>query len=96
MLVRLENLSAYPVLLLLSSGETVRLSPGETSPDLPDVEVKASPKVDKLAARGVLAVHEQPKRSSAEKATRPAAARSEPKHDVDDARKPAKEAAKTS
>jgi hypothetical protein len=68
--VRLENLSDRPVLLILSSGDTLRLAPGETSEGLEDVEVRASAKVDKLVGQGVITVHEPPKRSAQRQAKR--------------------------
>ncbi len=67
--VTLENLSDRPVLFLLASGDTVRLSPGETSDELPDVEVTANSKVEKLRSRGVIGVQENPKRPTAVKSS---------------------------
>jgi hypothetical protein len=65
--VRLENLTDRPVLLTLSTGDTLRLSPWETSESLEELEVQASPKVEKLVARGVITVHEPRKRAAAAK-----------------------------
>jgi len=62
--VRLENLTDRPVLLTLSTGDTLRLSPWETSESLEELEVQASPKVEKLVARGVITVHEPRKRAA--------------------------------
>jgi hypothetical protein len=45
-----------PLHVSLASGATVRLGPGETSAELPDVEVQSSPTVQKLRDRGVLQV----------------------------------------
>lgn len=45
-----------PVLVPLSSGTTVRLSPGQVSDDLPDVEVANNAKVDKLQRQGMIDV----------------------------------------
>jgi len=73
--VRLENLTGRPVLLVLSSGETLRLSPGELSASLADVEVASSRKIEKLVAGGVIAVHEQGGRPAREQARRSAPSR---------------------
>lgn len=49
MAVRIRNLAmSGPVLVPLASGATVRLSPGQTSDEMPDVEVVDNAKVDKL------------------------------------------------
>ena len=57
MAVRIRSLVASgPVLVPLSSGTTVRLSPGQVSGDLPDVEVANNAKVDKLKRQGMIAV----------------------------------------
>lgn len=45
-----------PLVLILPSGATVRLAPGETSPELPDVEVLDNPKLARLRQLGVLEV----------------------------------------
>jgi len=45
-----------PLYVSLSSGDTVRLGPGETSVELPDAEVEDSPTVRKLQDRGLLEV----------------------------------------
>lgn len=55
--ITLANLINRPVLLVLSSGETLRLAPGETSAELHDVEIKNNPKVDKLVAQRIVAVN---------------------------------------
>jgi hypothetical protein len=55
--VTIENLTDRPVLLTLSSGETLRLAPGQRFPGLEDVEVKNNPKVDKLVMQRVVAIH---------------------------------------
>jgi hypothetical protein len=54
----IENLTMRPVLLSLTSGQTLRLAPRETSSELKDVEVKNNPKVQKLQERRVIALHE--------------------------------------
>lgn len=56
MSIKLENLTDRPVLLVLSSGESLRLSPGETSAELHEVEIQNNLKVDKLVKQRVIAV----------------------------------------
>ena len=65
MAVRLENLTDRPVLLPLASGESLRLSPRDTSEPLEDHEVQASTRVEKLVAQGVITVHGPSKRAGA-------------------------------
>jgi len=49
MAVKIKNLVlSAPLSVPLSSGRTVRLSPGQVSEELPDVEVQDNAKVDKL------------------------------------------------
>ena len=69
MTVKLENLTDRPVLLTLSSGEVLRLSPGETSDDLEDVEVRSSSKIEKLVTQGVITVQE-PRRTAKKRAAK--------------------------
>lgn len=52
-----NTLSSGPLVIFLASGATVRLSPGQTSGELADVEVLDNPKIEKLLQRGVLEVH---------------------------------------
>ena len=55
--VKISNLLASgPVLVPLNTGTTLHLSPGETSQELPDVEVADNAKIEKLLARGVINV----------------------------------------
>lgn len=54
--LQLENLTGNPVHLVLASGETLRISPGSVSEEVPDVEVTGSANVDRLVTRGVIAV----------------------------------------
>ena len=54
----IENLTMRPVLLSLTSGETLRLSPRETSSQLRDVEVSNNPKIQKLKEQCVIALNE--------------------------------------
>lgn len=57
MAIRIKSLLVSgPVVIPLNSGATVRLSPGQTSEELADVEVADSQKVAKLTGRGVIAV----------------------------------------
>jgi len=57
MAVRIRSLvTTGPVLVPLATGTTVRLSPGQASDELPDVEVADNAKVDKLRQRGVIDV----------------------------------------
>jgi hypothetical protein len=49
-------LTSGPVLVPLTSGATLRLSPGQCSPEVDDVEVAGNAKVDKLRQRGVIEV----------------------------------------
>lgn len=45
-----------PVTVPLSSGATVRLSPGEVSEELPDAEVANNSRIEGLRQRGVIEV----------------------------------------
>ena len=57
MSVRIRSLAASgPVWVPLSSGMTVRLSPGQISGLLPDVAVANNAKVDKLRRQGLIDV----------------------------------------
>jgi hypothetical protein len=57
MAVRIKSLLVSgPILVPLSTGRTVRLSPGQESDDLHDVEVAGNDKVEKLCRRGLIAV----------------------------------------
>jgi hypothetical protein len=49
-------LTSRPIIVPLTSGTAVRLSPGQTSEELGDVEVENNPKVDKLQQQRVIAV----------------------------------------
>jgi hypothetical protein len=49
-----------PLVVLLTSGENLRLAPGETSGTLTDTEVDANPMIQKLLLRGDIAVTERP------------------------------------
>jgi hypothetical protein len=67
---RLENLTARPVVLVLASGEPLRLAPREVSEDVADVEVTRSARVAELAERGVIAVHRPAPRAAGSRARR--------------------------
>jgi len=57
MAVRIRSLiTSGPVLVPLSTGATVRLSPGQVTDDLPDVEVANNAKVEKLRRQGLIGV----------------------------------------
>ena len=45
-----------PLVIPLSGGGSLRLAPGQTSDPLPEAEVAGSPAIEKLAARGAIAV----------------------------------------
>ncbi|MGH3901557.1 MAG: hypothetical protein ACRDTA_25545 [Pseudonocardiaceae bacterium] len=55
--VKITNLlTSRPIVVPLTTGATLRLSPGQTSEELADVEVKNNAKVDKLQEQGVIEV----------------------------------------
>jgi hypothetical protein len=57
MAVRVRSLlTSRPIVVPLGSGSTLRLSPGQTSDEIPDVEVQNNPKVEKLKDQGVIVV----------------------------------------
>jgi hypothetical protein len=58
----IRNLTLRPVIVPLNSGTNLRLSPGQVSVDVPDVELKENPKVDKLLVRRAIAV--EPRREA--------------------------------
>ena len=55
---QIENLTIRPVLMSLTTGDTMRLAPRETSSKLRDVEVNNNSKIQKLHAQRVIALHE--------------------------------------
>lgn len=61
---QIENLAMRPVLLSLTTGETLRLAPRETSSELKDVEIKNNPKIQKLQDQRVIALHEMQQREA--------------------------------
>jgi hypothetical protein len=59
MAVRIRSLLVSgPLLVPLSSGGTLRLSPGQVTDELPDVEVANNAKVDLLRAQRLIDVEE--------------------------------------
>jgi hypothetical protein len=57
MTVRIRSLVVSgPLFVPLSGGGTLRLSPGQMTDELPDVEVADNAKVDKLRAQGLIDV----------------------------------------
>lgn len=58
MSVKFENLNNKPVFIRLNSGNTLRISPSTTSPEIQDSEVKNNIKVKKLLNRHVIVQHE--------------------------------------
>jgi hypothetical protein len=57
MAVRITSLvSSGPLWIPLSSGEQLRLAPGQTSDEQPDVEVQDNSPVDSLVDRGLIDV----------------------------------------
>jgi len=57
MVVRVRSLLVSgPIVVPLNTGLTVRLSAGQVSGDLPDVEVADNAKVEKLRRQGVISV----------------------------------------
>lgn len=57
MAVRIRSLLVSgPLVVPLSGGGSARLSPGEATDELPDVEVMNNPKVDKLRERRLIDV----------------------------------------
>jgi hypothetical protein len=56
--VRVGNPQKVLVYAPLTTGENLRLSPGQVSDELPDVAVADNPKIDKLLAQGLIDVEE--------------------------------------
>jgi hypothetical protein len=57
MAVKIRSLvTSGPVLVPLSTGRTIRLSPGQLSDEMPDVEVANNAKVEKLQRESLIAV----------------------------------------
>ena len=77
MTVRITSLApSAPVLVPLTTGATLRLSPGEVSADLPDIEVANNAKVDKLQRQGVIDVEST---DETDEAARPKTSRPTPR-----------------
>jgi hypothetical protein len=78
MAVRIRSLvNSTPVLVPLSTGTTLRLSPGQVSDLLPDVEVANNPKVEKLRRQGQIDV-ESAAPAATDSAGQPAEAPNQP------------------
>jgi hypothetical protein len=45
-----------PLVVPLTTGTALRLSPGQSSGELPDIEVQDNPKIDKLSGLGLIEV----------------------------------------
>ncbi|SCL34913.1 hypothetical protein GA0070624_5117 [Micromonospora rhizosphaerae] len=59
MAVRIRSLAvAGPLYVPLTSGRSVRLSPGGSTGDLDDVEIAGNAKVDRLRERGLIDVEQ--------------------------------------
>lgn len=56
--VTIENLTNRPILLRCNSGETLHVAPRTISAEIPDVEVRNNPKVQKLLDLHVITLHE--------------------------------------
>ena len=70
MAVRVTSLLiSRPIVVPLGSGSSLRLSPGQTSDEIPDVEVQDNPKIERLKDQGVIAVESaaKPKPKSGQK-----------------------------
>jgi hypothetical protein len=85
--VTLTNLQRRgPLLVPLASGTTLRLSPGQTSAELPDVDVQHNPMIDKLRRQGLVEV------TSAQAAAETAPAEKAPDEKAPDEKAPAEKA----
>ncbi len=54
--IKITNLASTAAFVPLNSGPTLRLSPGETSEELADVEIKSNSHVEKLQKLHLIAV----------------------------------------
>jgi hypothetical protein len=59
--------ASRPLLIPLTNGKALRLSPGGSSGKLPDREAESNPKVDKLRRQGLLDVIKEPASSGRKK-----------------------------
>jgi hypothetical protein len=85
MAVRIRSLvTSGPVVVPLSTGTSVRLSPGQVSDDMPDVEVANNAKVDKLRRRGLIDVESVAEPEPADRPSAKPAAESSADHAADD------------
>jgi hypothetical protein len=72
MSVVIRNLTPRPIFVPLNSGTNLRLSSGEVSDDVHDVELKNNAKVDKLLLQRAIAIESQAKDAAERKAARSA------------------------
>jgi hypothetical protein len=85
--IKIKSLdTSRPVLVPLSTGRAVRLSPGQLSGEMPDVEVANNAKVEKLQRQGLIAVvttdePETGERPAGEPTEQPGEAKDEPNDD---------------
>ncbi len=56
--VTIRNLTSRPMLVPLNSGETLRLSPRQTSQELAEAEVNDNLKINRLRGRHAIAVEQ--------------------------------------
>jgi hypothetical protein len=56
MSVRIKNLTPRPLQVELTSGSSLRLSPGQSSPELHEVEISNNAKIDKLQVQHLIAI----------------------------------------
>ena len=71
MRAKITNLASRVVFVSLNSGSTLRLSPGTSSEELADVEIKSNPKIEKLQKLRLIGVEEvtdQPRSSKLKEA----------------------------
>jgi len=54
--IKIKNLTSRPLLISLSSGTTLRLSPGQTSGKLQEADIRNNPKIDKLHEQQMIEV----------------------------------------
>jgi hypothetical protein len=82
--LRIRNLlTSQPVVVPLNTGTALRLSPGQSSDELPDLETKDNAKVDRLRREGVIevvdAAEEEQEQPEAEAPEEPAKEEAEPR-----------------
>jgi hypothetical protein len=55
----ISNLSSSPIIVALNSGRNLRLSPGTSSEDIRDAELKDNAKVNKLKQQRLIAIEQR-------------------------------------